>query len=222
MQNGNILKWLAIFIAVIIVGIAASGYVIYGHLAAELPDVKTLRDVRYEVPLSIFSKDNQLIAQFGGNKRMPIKIEAVPKQLINAFLAAEDDSFFDHPGVDYKGLIRAGLQLAMTRKKKQGGSTITMQVTRNFLLTSEKTYTRKLKEIILALKIEREYPKDKILELYLNQIYMGHSAYGIVAAAQTYYGKSLDELTLAEQAMIAGLPKAPSAYNPVTNQERAL
>ncbi|MEQ1484082.1 penicillin-binding protein 1A [Methyloglobulus sp.] len=222
LQNGNILKWLAIFIAVIIVGIAASGYVIYGHLAAELPDVKTLRDVRYEVPLSIFSKDNQLIAQFGGNKRMPIKIEAVPKQLINAFLAAEDDSFFDHPGVDYKGLIRAGLQLAMTGKKKQGGSTITMQVTRNFLLTSEKTYTRKLKEIILALKIEREYSKDKILELYLNQIYMGHSAYGIVAAAQTYYGKSLDELTLAEQAMIAGLPKAPSAYNPVTNQERAL
>ena len=222
LQNGNILKWFAIFIAVIIVGIAASGYFIYGYLAAELPDVKTLHDVRYEVPLSIFSKDNQLIAQFGGNKRIPVKIEQVPKQLINAFLASEDDSFFDHSGVDYKGLIRAGLQLAMTVKKKQGGSTITMQVTRNFLLTSEKTYTRKLKEIILALKIEREYPKDKILELYLNQIYMGHSAYGIVAAAQTYYGKSLDELTLAEQAMIAGLPKAPSAYNPVTNQERAL
>ena len=206
----------------LVISLAASGYFIVTRLASELPDVKSLHDVRYEVPLSIFSKDAQLIAQFGGNKRIPVKIEQVPKQLINAFLASEDDSFFDHPGVDYKGLIRAGLQLAMTGKKKQGGSTITMQVTRNFLLTSEKTYTRKLKEIILALKIEREYPKDKILELYLNQIYMGHSAYGIVAAAQTYYGKSLDELTLAEQAMIAGLPKAPSAYNPVTNQERAL
>jgi penicillin-binding protein 1A len=221
-KNSNVLKWLTIFFMVVIVGVFALGYLFYYRLASELPDVKTLHNVRYEVPLSIFSKDNQLIAQFGGNKRIPVKIEEVPKQLINAFLAAEDDSFFEHPGVDYKGLIRAGLQLAVTGKKKQGGSTITMQVTRNFLLSSEKTYTRKLKEIILALKIEREYPKAKILELYLNQIYMGHSAYGIVAAAQTYYGKSLKDLTLAEQAMIAGLPKAPSAYNPVTDKGRAL
>ena len=221
-KNNNILKWLAIFFIVVIVGVFALGYLFYYRLASELPDVKTLHDVRYEVPLSIFSKDNQLIAQFGGNKRIPVDIKEVPKQLINAFLAAEDDSFFDHPGVDYKGLIRAGLQLAITGKKRQGGSTITMQVTRNFLLSSEKTYTRKLKEIILALKIEREYPKDKILELYLNQIYMGHSAYGVVAAAQTYYGKALKDLTLAEQAMIAGLPKAPSAYNPVTDKGRAL
>ncbi|MBM4207945.1 MAG: penicillin-binding protein 1A [Gammaproteobacteria bacterium] len=172
--------------------------------------------------MSILSKDGRLIAQFGGNKRIPVNVDNVPEQLINALLAAEDDSFFEHSGVDYKGLIRASLQLAATGKKKQGGSTITMQVTRNFLLSSEKTYKRKLKEIILALKIEREYPKKKILELYLNQIYMGHSAYGIVAAAQTYYGKSLDQLTLAEQAMIAGLPKAPSAYNPITNEARSM
>ncbi|MBK8817205.1 MAG: penicillin-binding protein 1A [Methylococcaceae bacterium] len=197
-------------------------YLGYNRLASDLPDIKTLHNVRYEVPLSIYSKDNQLIAQFGGNKRIPVKIEEVPKQLINAFLAAEDDSFFEHPGVDYKGLLRAGIQLLITGKKKQGGSTITMQVTRNFLLTSEKTFTRKLKEIILALKIEQEYSKDKILELYLNQIYMGHSAYGVVAAAQTYYGKSLDELTLSEQAMIAGLPKAPSSYNPITDEARAI
>jgi penicillin-binding protein 1A len=221
-QNGSILKWFAIFFVLVVVGLAATGYVAYTRLSADLPDVKTLHNFRYEVPLSVFSKDNRLIAQFGGNKRIPVKIENVPKQLINAFLAAEDDSFFEHSGVDYKGLIRAALQLAMTGKKRQGGSTITMQVTRNFLLSNEKTYTRKLKEIILALKIEREYSKDKILELYLNQIYMGHSAYGVVAAAQTYYGKSLGDLSLAEQAMIAGLPKAPSAYNPIADEERAL
>ncbi len=221
-QNGSILKWFAIFFAVLVIGIAGTGYYLYDKLSANLPDVTSLRDVRYEMPLSIYSKDKVLIAQFGGNKRIPIKIEEVPKTFVNAFIAAEDDAFFEHPGVDYKGLIRAGIQLLLTGKKRQGGSTITMQVTRNFLLTNEKTYTRKLKEIILALKIESEYPKSKILELYLNQIYMGHSAYGVAAAAQTYYGKSLKNLTLAEQAMIAGLPKAPSAYNPITNQDRAI
>ncbi len=221
-QDGSILKWLAIFFVMLVLSVITVGYLAYNRLASDLPDINTLHNVRYEVPLSVYSKDNQLIAQFGGNKRIPVNIEEVPKQLINAFLAAEDDSFFEHPGVDYKGLIRAGLQLIITGKKRQGGSTITMQVTRNFLLSSEKTFTRKLKEIILALKIEEEYSKDKILELYLNQIYMGHSAYGVVAAAQTYYGKSLNELTLAEQAMIAGLPKAPSAYNPITDEPRAI
>jgi penicillin-binding protein 1A len=221
-QNGSILKWFAIFFAVVVIGLLSTGYYQYNKLSGSLPDITTLHDVRYEMPLSIYSKDKVLMAQFGGNKRIPVKIEDVPKTFVNAFIAAEDDSFFEHPGVDYKGLIRAGIQLLLTGKKKQGGSTITMQVTRNFLLTNEKTYTRKLKEIILALKIEREYPKNKILELYLNQIYMGHSAYGIAAAAQTYYGKSLQNLTLAEQAMIAGLPKAPSAYNPITNQDRAI
>ncbi|HEY8096712.1 MAG TPA: penicillin-binding protein 1A, partial [Methylobacter sp.] len=187
-----------------------------------LPDIKTLHNVQYQIPLSIYSNDNLLIAQFGEKKRTPITIEEVPQQLINAFIASEDDSFYQHSGVDFKGLLRAGLQLALTGKKRQGGSTITMQVTRNFLLTSEKTYTRKLKEIMLALKIEHEYPKNKIMELYLNQIFMGHRAYGIAAAAQVYYGKSLTELSLAEQAMIAGLPKAPSLYNPITNQARAI
>jgi penicillin-binding protein 1A len=217
-----LLKWFVIFFTTIILAAAISGYFLYDKLAADLPDINTLHNVQYQIPLNIYSKDNLLIAQFGEKKRTPVTIEEVPQQLINAFIASEDDSFYQHPGVDFKGLLRAGLQLALTGKKRQGGSTITMQVTRNFLLTSEKTYTRKLKEIMLALKIEREYPKNKIMELYLNQIFMGHRAYGVAAAAQVYYGKTLAELSLAEQAMIAGLPKAPSLYNPITNQARAL
>ncbi|MGZ5606587.1 MAG: penicillin-binding protein 1A [Methylobacter sp.] len=219
--RGGILIGFAVFFMIITLAAATLGYLLYNKLSAELPDVKTLHNVQYQIPLNIYSKDNLLIAQFGEKKRTPVNIEEVPQQLINAFIAAEDDSFYEHPGVDFKGLIRAGLQLALTGKKKQGGSTITMQVTRNFLLSSEKTYTRKLKEIMLALKIEHEYTKNKILELYLNQIFMGHRAYGIAAAAQVYYGKSLAELSLAEQAMIAGLPKAPSIYNPITNKARA-
>jgi len=220
--NGQILKWFAIFCMTITLGSAILGYFLYIKLTADLPDVKTLHNVQYQMPLSVYSRDNLLIAQFGEKKRSPVNIEEVPQQLINAFIAAEDDNFYEHPGVDFKGLIRASLQLALTGKKIQGGSTITMQVTRNFLLSREKTYTRKLKEIILALKIEHEYPKNKILELYVNQIFMGHRAYGIAAAAQVYYGKSLNELTLAEYAMIAGLPKAPSLYNPITNEQRAI
>ncbi len=203
-------------------GVLISGYFLYTRLSADLPDIKSLHNVQYQTPLSIYTKDNLLIAQFGEKKREPVNVEEVPKQLINAFLASEDDTFFEHNGIDLNGLLRAGLQLALTGKKKQGGSTITMQVARNFLLSSEKTYTRKLKEIMLALAIEREYSKNQILELYLNQIFMGHRAYGITAAAQVYYGKSLNELTLAEQAMIAGLPKAPSIYNPITNEPRAI
>jgi len=216
------LKWFVIFFMTIILVAAIFSYFLYNKLSADLPDINTLHNVQYQTPLSIYSKDNLLIAQFGEKKRAPVTIEEVPQQLINAFIAAEDDSFYEHPGVDFKGLLRAGLQLALTGKKKQGGSTITMQVTRNFLLSNEKTYTRKIKEIMLALKIEHEYPKNKILELYLNQIFMGHRAYGIAAAAQVYYGKSLIELSLAEHAMIAGLPKAPSLYNPITNQARAI
>ena len=218
----GILKWLAICFMTFNLGIAISGYFLYNKLAADLPDVKTLHNVQYQTPLSIYTKDNRLIAQFGEKKRTPVNIEQVPQQLIYAFIAAEDDSFYEHSGVDFKGLLRAAIQLVLTGKKKQGGSTITMQVTRSFLLSSEKTYTRKLKEIMLALKIEHEYPKNKILELYLNQIFMGHRAYGIAAAAQVYYGKNLDELSLAEHAMIAGLPKAPSLYNPITNEARAI
>jgi len=219
---GQIIKWLSVIFLLLGIVIVTTGYFLYRHLASDLPDIKSLHHVQYQIPLSIYSKDKLLIAQFGEKKRIPFTMSQVPEQLVKAFLAAEDDSFFEHPGVDINGLLRAGLQLALTGKKMQGGSTITMQVTRNFLLNNEKTYTRKLKEIILALKIEQEYSKQQILELYLNQIFMGHRAYGIAAAAQVYYDKSLAELSLAEQAMIAGLPKAPSLYNPITNESRAL
>ena len=188
----------------------------------ELPDIDQLQHVQYQMPLNIYSQDNLLIAQFGEKRRIPLAIEKTPPTQIKAFIAAEDDRFYKHSGVDFKGLLRAVAQLAATGKKRQGGSTITMQVARNFLLSNEKTYLRKLKEILLALKIEQQYSKDQILELYLNKIYMGQRAYGIAAAAQTYYGKDIAELALPQQAMIAGLPKAPSIYNPITNPQRAL
>ncbi|KAF3983739.1 MAG: penicillin-binding protein 1A [Methylococcales symbiont of Hymedesmia sp. n. MRB-2018] len=215
------LKWIFILFSLSLCLIIIA-YFFISDLKQELPDIQQLHNVEYQTPLSIYSYDKLLLAQFGEKKRIPIHIKEVPQQLINAFLAAEDDRFYSHPGVDYRGLIRATFQLLWTGKKKQGGSTITMQVTRNFLLTREKTYIRKIKEIILSLQIEREYSKDQILELYLNKIYLGHRSYGVAAAASTYYDKTLRDLNLAQLAMIAGLPKAPSSYNPISNPERAL
>jgi penicillin-binding protein 1A len=217
----KIVKWLVISTATFAFMAVIAAYILFNRYSSELPDIEMLRHVQYQIPLSIYSRDNLLFARFGEKKRTPIRIEEAPRQLINAFLAAEDDRFFSHPGVDYKGLFRASLQLLLTGKKKQGGSTITMQVTRNFLLSREKTYSRKIKEIILALQIEREFTKNEILELYLNKIYLGHRAYGVAAAAQVYYGKPLADLNLAQYAMIAGLPKAPSKSNPITNPEKA-
>jgi penicillin-binding protein 1A len=192
------------------------------YLAPQLPPIETLKDVRLQVPLKVYSQDHTLIGEFGEKHRTPIKLEEVPETLIRAVLAAEDDRFYDHPGVDWQAILRAAISLARTGEKTQGGSTITMQVARNFFLTSEKTYLRKLNEILLALKIERELSKDEILELYLNKIYLGQRAYGVAAAAEVYYGANLQKLTLPELAMIAGLPKAPSALNPVTNPMRAV
>ncbi len=189
----------------------------YLYLEQQLPDVEVLKDIQLQVPMRIYSSDNKLIAEFGNKRRIPVPIQQIPKQLINAVLATEDQRFYEHPGVDLFGLMRAAGQLIMTGQKEQGGSTITMQVARNFFLTRRKTYTRKLKEILLAIKIDRELSKDKILELYLNKIYLGNRAYGVGAAAQVYYGKPLAKLTLPQLAMIAGLPKAPSAINPLAN-----
>ncbi len=187
-----------------------------------LPDIETLKDVRMQVPLRVYSSDLSLIAEFGEKRRTPVNIEDVQPKLIEAFLAAEDDRFYVHPGVDWQGIARAAYSLIKTGSKKQGGSTITMQVARNFFLSREKTYLRKLNEIFLAFKIERELSKDAILELYLNKIYLGQRAYGIAAAAQVYYGTDINSLTLPQIAMIAGLPKAPSTTNPISNPERAL
>ncbi len=195
---------------------------LYAYLEPQLPDIASLKDVRYQVPMNVYSRDGKLMAQYGEAKRYPVAISDVPKDMTHAFLAAEDDRFFDHPGVDYQGLLRAVYAFASTGEKKQGGSTITMQVARNFFLSSEKTLVRKIKEILLAVKIESTLPKDQILALYLNKIYFGHHAYGVVAAGQIYYGKAISELSLAEIAMIAGLPKAPSRYNPIVDAPRAI
>lgn len=220
-----LLNWIAAgcaTLATLVLIAAAIGYEQLLQINAELPDIQILRKVQYQTPLTIYSREGLLMAEFGEKKSIPVPIENVPRQLINAFLAAEDDSFYTHPGIDFNGLMRATLQYLQTGQKKQGGSTITMQVVRNFLLSREKTFKRKIKEIILALKIDREFTKENILELYLNKIYLGQHAYGIAAAAQIYYGKTLEQLTLAETAMLAGLPKAPSNYNPVTDPDKAL
>ena len=207
-------------IIALLAGIGLASLVV--EIQKELPDVSVLKDYQLQIPLRIFSADNELIAEFGDKHRNPVPYEKIPKNLINAVLATEDQRFFEHSGVDMLGLGRATIQLLLTGTKSQGGSTITMQVARNFFLTRKKTYSRKLKEILLAVKIDKELSKEKILELYLNKIYLGNHAYGIAAAAQTYYGKSLSELNVAECAMIAGLPKAPSALNPLANPTAAL
>jgi penicillin-binding protein 1A len=194
----------------------------YLYLAPGLPPVATLKDVQLQTPLRVFTRDGELIAEYGEKRRKPLRIEQVPELMREAFLAAEDDRFFVHPGVDYQGLARAAVHLIRTGEKGQGGSTITMQLARNFFLTRQRTYTRKLREIFLALKIERELTKNEILELYLNKIYLGNRAYGVGAAAEVYYGKDIHELDLTQMAMIAGLPKAPSAINPIANPERAV
>lgn len=194
----------------------------YRFIAQQLPSIQELRDIRLQIPLRIYTKDHKLLAEFGEKKRTPAIYADLQPILINAFLAAEDSRFFIHPGVDYQGLLRAAFELIRTGEKRQGGSTITMQVARNFFLSFDKTYLRKITEILLALKMERELSKQQILALYLNKIYLGHRSYGIIAAAHTYYGLSLNELSVAQTAMIAGLPKAPSRYNPITNPSRAL
>lgn len=188
----------------------------------QLPPVESLRDVELQQPLRVLTADGALIAEFGEKRREPVAIASVPKPLADAFLAAEDDRFREHPGVDFSALVRAVVELARTGEKRQGGSTITMQVARNFFLSRDRTYERKVKEILLALKIERALSKDEILELYLNKIFLGQRAYGIAAAARVYYGVELDQLDLAQSAMLAGLPKAPSDLNPISNPERAL
>lgn len=195
---------------------------LYLYFAPGLPDVQKLREVHFQTPLKVLSKDNKLIAEFGEKRRLPINFDQVPVNFVRALQAAEDANYFEHNGVDIKGLARAVVQLITTGKKQGGGSTITMQVAKNFFLTREKSFSRKFSEILLALKIENSLSKEEIFELYINKIYLGHRSYGIQAAAKVYYGKDINDINLAQLAMIAGLPKAPSAYNPITNPTRAL
>ncbi len=202
--------------------VAVMSAAIKWYFIPQLPPTSALKDVHLQEPLRIFTKDGLLMAEFGEQRRIPMGIHQVSPLLIKAIQAAEDDRFYDHPGVDPKSMVRALVSLIKTGERQQGGSTITMQVARNFFLSPERTYTRKFNEILLALKIENELGKEDILELYLNKIFFGHRAYGVGAAAQVYYNKEVKDLTLAEMAMLAGLPKAPSSNNPLSNPVRAL
>lgn len=192
------------------------------YLAPSLPSVDSLKDAKLQTPLRVYSADRLLMAEYGEQRRDPIDFEEIPSAMIKAFMAAEDDRFYQHPGVDIIGLTRAAIQLVTSGSIKSGGSTITMQVAKNFFLSHERVFSRKFNEILLALQIEQQLTKNEILELYLNKIYLGNRAYGVEAAAQAYYDKSIRELDLAQIAMIAGLPKAPSSYNPLSNPERAI
>ena len=186
-----------------------------------LPTLEVLTDYRPKIPLRVYTADGHLIGEFGEERRSIVQIEDVPPVMKQAILAAEDERFYQHGGIDTLGMLRAAIMNLTSGGKKQGASTITQQVARNFFLSSEKTYTRKLYEVLLSFKIEHNLTKDQILELYVNQIYLGQRAYGFAAAASIYFGKPLKDLTAAEAAMLAGLPKAPSAFNPVVNPKRA-
>ncbi|MHB1947271.1 MAG: penicillin-binding protein 1A [Gammaproteobacteria bacterium] len=203
------------YLLLIGIGIVSAG--VFYYIEFELPDIKALNTVQLQVPLQVFTHDGKLIAEYGEKHRIPIPYKQIPKPLIDAVLATEDQRYFQHPGIDIPGLFRASIKLIATGKKQEGGSTITMQVARSFYLTRNKTFGRKLREILLALKINHTLSKEKILELYLNKIFLGARAYGVEAASQVYYGKSLNELSLDQYAMLAGLPKAPSALNPISN-----
>jgi penicillin-binding protein 1A len=198
--------------------------VIWFTIVPSLPSVESLRDVQLQVPLRIYSADDELMAEIGEQRRRPVDLADMPERLKLAFLSAEDDRFYQHPGVDWRGTLRAVwlYSLSMGQGRVPGGSTITQQVARRFFLSTDYSVTRKLREMLLAFKVESELSKDEILELYLNKEFLGHRAYGVAAAAQVYYGKTLDELTLAEMAMIAGLPKAPSRDNPISGPAAAM
>jgi len=209
------------FVSMSLIGLALAAIGAYLYVTPSLPDVEALREMRLQVPMRVYSRDGLLMAEFGEQRRIPLRIEEIPVELQRAFLAAEDERFFEHPGVDWQGLTRAAIAVAATGEPAQGGGTITMQVARNFFLGREKTVSRKVREIFLALRIEHLLSKPEILDLYLNKIFLGQRAYGVGAAAEVYFGKTVDELTLAEIALIAGLPRAPSLDNPVTSPQRA-
>ncbi|HEF5787164.1 penicillin-binding protein [Burkholderia multivorans] len=219
--GGRIALWfVGLFATIAIVGALIVGYALV-VMAPQLPSLDALTNYQPKVPLRVFTADHVLIGEFGEERRSLVRFQDIPDVMKKAVLAIEDYRFYEHGGVDFVGILRAGVADLMHGGARQGASTITMQVARNFFLSSEKTYTRKIYEMLLAYKIEKALTKDQILELYMNQIYLGQRAYGFAAAARVYFGKDLKDITLAEAAMLAGLPKAPSAYNPVVNPKRA-
>ncbi len=220
----NIVRWI-LYPVLVVIGLVAIIFAIAGVVLVltypNLPSLDALTDYRPKIPLRVYTADNYLIGEFGEERRAVVRIGDVPDLMKQAILAAEDERFYQHGGVDTLGVLRAAFYNLLGAGKRQGASTITQQVARNFFLSAEKTYTRKIYEVLLSFKIEHNLSKNQILELYINQIFLGQRAYGFGAAAQIYFGKSLKDLTVAEAAMLAGLPKAPSAYNPVVNPKRA-
>ncbi len=205
--------------AIVLIGFA--NVCAYVYLKPALPDVDSLRDVQLQVPLRVYTRDGRLIAAIGEQRRIPVRYDQLPPKLIQAFLATEDDRFFRHHGVDWQGILRAALANARAGGIRQGASTITMQVARDMFLTPRRDMKRKMSEIYISLLMESEFSKEEIFSLYVNKIFLGQRAYGVGAAAEVYFGKSLDQLTIAEMATLAGIPTAPSAVNPVANPEAA-
>ena len=217
---GRTLAWLVGLTVAAVVGVVLTVGVALAVAYPNLPEISGLTDYRPKLPLRVLSADGVLLGEFGEERRVFTPIQEIPKVMQSAVLAIEDARFYQHSGVDYLGVIRAGLA-QFNKAKSQGASTITMQVARNFYLSTEKTFTRKIYEILLAVKIERQLRKEQILEVYMNQIFLGQRAYGFAAASEIYFGKPMKDLTVAEAAMLAGLPQAPSAYNPISNPKRA-
>ncbi|RTZ13888.1 PBP1A family penicillin-binding protein [Vibrio aquaticus] len=215
------IKRLFIFTLICIILGVGTIFGFYLYVKPELPDVATLKDVELQTPMQVFSQDGKLISQFGEKRRIPVAYDDIPQHLIEALIATEDSRFYDHPGIDPIGITRAAVVVAMSGSAKQGASTITQQLARNFFLSNEKKIMRKIKEIFIAIHIEQLLSKEEIMELYVNKIFLGYRSYGFGAAAQTYFGKELKNLTLSEMATLAGMPKAPSTMNPIHSLERA-
>src|SRR6187397_1593020 len=208
---------------VFLVGVAAAAGLIW-HYSKDLPDYSQLQDYEPPVMTRVHASDGALLGEYSKERRLYLPIQAVPKMVINAFLAAEDKNFYEHGGIDFTGMARAAVLYAQnygSGRRPQGASTITQQVAKNFLLTNEVSFTRKIKEALLAMKIERTFSKERILELYLNEIYLGMGAYGVAAASLLYFDKSVHELSISEAAYLAALPKAPNNYHPFRQRERA-
>ncbi|RJX72322.1 PBP1A family penicillin-binding protein [Vibrio sinensis] len=215
------IKRLLIFTLVCIIIGVGTIFGFYLYVKPELPDVATLRDVKLQTPMQVFSKDGKLISQFGEKRRIPVKYDEIPQHLVEALIATEDSRFYDHPGIDPIGITRAAIVVMMSGSAKQGASTITQQLARNFFLSNEKKIMRKVKEIFIAIHIEQLLTKQEIMELYVNKIFLGYRSYGFGAAARVYFGKDLQDLTLSELATLAGMPKAPSTMNPIYSLSRA-
>jgi len=217
-------RWLVLFAGLALTGslIIGTGVIgAYYYVAPSLPPAETIREIPLQIPLRIFSRDGRLIEEVGERRRILVTYADLPPFVVNAFVAAEDSRFFEHPGIDYLGILRAGVMMLKTGEISGGGSTITQQLARDYFLTREQLFTRKLREAFLAYQIEQEFSKEEIMALFVNKMFFGQRAYGVAAAAQVYYGKNLQDINIAEAATLAGVLPAPSDYNPVRSAENA-